>query len=137
MCHGYRRWRFDWFGTVPADLGFEANHAAAVRTRRNSNLYSIFGELEQRVNLESLSVKVLPILGSVRNPHKLLDVMKTWHVDTVYHAAAYKHVPMVEHNIARRCVKQRYRHAQHCSGGPAVGSIELRSYFYRQGRTAD
>ncbi|MHC8354997.1 polysaccharide biosynthesis protein [Pseudomonas sp. LB3P81] len=64
------------------------------------NLYSILSELEQRIARESLSVKLLPILGSVRNPHKLLDVMKTWHVDTVYHAAAYKHVPMVEHNIA-------------------------------------
>jgi len=47
-----------------------------------------------------LTVKVLPILGSVRNHSKLLDVMKTWQVNTVYHAAAYKHVPMVEHNIA-------------------------------------
>lgn len=64
------------------------------------NLYSIFSELEQRVVRESLPVKVLPILGSVRNESKLLDVMNTWHVDTVYHAAAYKHVPMVEHNIA-------------------------------------
>ncbi|MGO4313936.1 polysaccharide biosynthesis protein, partial [Pseudomonas sp. KB_15] len=64
------------------------------------NLYSILSELEQRVARESLSVRLLPILGSVRNPEKLLDVMKTWHVDTVYHAAAYKHVPMVEHNIA-------------------------------------
>ena len=64
------------------------------------NLYSILSELEQWVSRESLSVRVLSILGSVRNPQKLLDVMKTWHVDTVYHAAAYKHVPMVEHNIA-------------------------------------
>ncbi|WP_421524725.1 polysaccharide biosynthesis protein [Pseudomonas yamanorum] len=64
------------------------------------NLYSIFSELEQRITRESLPVKVLPILGSVRNQSKLLDVMKTWRVDTVYHAAAYKHVPMVEHNIA-------------------------------------
>ena len=64
------------------------------------NLYSILSELEQRVARESLSVRLLPILGSVRNQDKLLDVMKTWHVDTVYHAAAYKHVPMVEHNIA-------------------------------------
>ncbi|ELQ15678.1 nucleotide sugar epimerase/dehydratase WbpM [Pseudomonas fluorescens BRIP34879] len=64
------------------------------------NLYSILQELEQRVVRESLSVKLLPILGSVRNQEKLFDVMKTWHVDTVYHAAAYKHVPMVEHNIA-------------------------------------
>ncbi|MGF6089243.1 polysaccharide biosynthesis protein [Pseudomonas sp. 18173] len=64
------------------------------------NLYSILSELEQRVARESLSIRLLPILGSVRNPNKLLDVMKTWRVDTVYHAAAYKHVPMVEHNIA-------------------------------------
>ena len=64
------------------------------------NLYSIMSELEQRIARESLSVRLLPILGSVRNPNKLLDVMKTWRVDTVYHAAAYKHVPMVEHNIA-------------------------------------
>ena len=64
------------------------------------NLYCILSELEQRKARESLSVRLLPILGSVRNQDKLLDVMKTWHVDTVYHAAAYKHVPMVEHNIA-------------------------------------
>jgi FlaA1/EpsC-like NDP-sugar epimerase len=64
------------------------------------NLYSILSELEQRISRKSLSVRLLPILGSVRNQEKLLDVMKTWHVDTVYHAAAYKHVPMVEHNIA-------------------------------------
>lgn len=64
------------------------------------NLYSILSELEQRIARESLPVKLLPILGSVRNQEKLLDVLRTWNVDTVYHAAAYKHVPMVEHNIA-------------------------------------
>lgn len=63
------------------------------------NLYSILSELEQKVRIESLSVCVVPILGSVRNQAQLLDIMKTWRVDTVYHAAAYKHVPMVEHNI--------------------------------------
>lgn len=64
------------------------------------NLYSILSELEQRIIRESLPVKLLPILGSIRNQSKLVDVMNTWRVDTVYHAAAYKHVPMVEHNIA-------------------------------------
>lgn len=64
------------------------------------NLYSILSELEQRACRESLSVRLLPILGSIRHQGKLLDVMKAWRVDTVYHAAAYKHVPMVEHNIA-------------------------------------
>lgn len=64
------------------------------------NLYSILSELEQRVTRESLAVSLVPILGSVRNQPQMLDIMKTWRVDTVYHAAAYKHVPMVEHNIA-------------------------------------
>ncbi|WP_404804881.1 polysaccharide biosynthesis protein [Metapseudomonas lalkuanensis] len=64
------------------------------------NLYNIQIELEGRILRESLSIKLVPILGSVRNLGRLIDVMRTWKVDTVYHAAAYKHVPMVEHNVA-------------------------------------
>ena len=64
------------------------------------NLYSIHGELEQRIRRESLPVRIVPILGSIRDSQRLLDVMRSWSVNTVYHAAAYKHVPMVEHNIA-------------------------------------
>ncbi|MBU0538647.1 MAG: polysaccharide biosynthesis protein [Gammaproteobacteria bacterium] len=64
------------------------------------NLYSIHSELEARIKRESLPLRLVPILGSIRNSDRLLDVMQTWKVDTVYHAAAYKHVPMVEHNIA-------------------------------------
>ncbi|WP_079202242.1 nucleoside-diphosphate sugar epimerase/dehydratase [Pseudomonas sp. CC6-YY-74] len=64
------------------------------------NLYSIHSELEQRIRRESLPVRLVPILGSIRNAERLFDVMRTWTVNTVYHAAAYKHVPMVEHNIA-------------------------------------
>lgn len=62
------------------------------------NLYSIHRELEQRIRREGLNLQLVPILGSIRNPVRLLDVMNTWKVDTVYHAAAYKHVPIVEHN---------------------------------------
>lgn len=68
------------------------------------NLYSIHSELEQRVRRESLAVRLVPILGSIGNPQRLLDVMRSWLVNTVYHAAAYKHVPMVEHNIAEGVV---------------------------------
>jgi FlaA1/EpsC-like NDP-sugar epimerase len=64
------------------------------------NLYSIHGELEHRINRESLSVRLVPFLGSIRDQKHLFDTMSIWRVDTVYHAAAYKHVPMVEHNIA-------------------------------------
>ncbi|MEZ3134895.1 polysaccharide biosynthesis protein [Stutzerimonas kunmingensis] len=64
------------------------------------NLYSIHLELERLVERSSLATRLVPILGSIRNPDRLLDVMRTWEVETVYHAAAYKHVPMVEHNVA-------------------------------------
>ncbi|MGQ7818407.1 polysaccharide biosynthesis protein [Metapseudomonas furukawaii] len=64
------------------------------------NLYNIQIELERRIARASYSVHLVPILGSVRNLDRLLDVMRTWSVDTVYHAAAYKHVPIVEHNIS-------------------------------------
>lgn len=64
------------------------------------NLYCIHRELEQVEVGKSLPIRLVPVLGSIRNPERLLEVMRTWRVDTVYHAAAYKHVPMVEHNIA-------------------------------------
>ncbi|SCW47917.1 MULTISPECIES: nucleoside-diphosphate sugar epimerase/dehydratase [unclassified Pseudomonas] len=64
------------------------------------NLYSILSELEEAIARRSIPVNLLPILGSVRNAAKLFDVMTSWNVETVYHAAAYKHVPLVEHNIA-------------------------------------
>lgn len=64
------------------------------------NLYAICSELESRVSRESLPLRIVPILGSVRNAAKMHEVMRTWSVQTVYHAAAYKHVPMVEHNIS-------------------------------------
>ncbi len=64
------------------------------------NLYSISTELEARLLRKGWMTKMLPTLGTVRDQAKLFEVMSAWKVDTVYHAAAYKHVPMVEHNIA-------------------------------------
>jgi FlaA1/EpsC-like NDP-sugar epimerase len=64
------------------------------------NLYSIQAELEQYICSKGLRLELVPILGSIRNSERLLDVMRTWRVQTVYHAAAYKHVPIVEHNVA-------------------------------------
>lgn len=64
------------------------------------NLYAIQTELESRIVREALPVRLVPFLGSIRNQQHLFEMMSMWHVDTVYHAAAYKHVPIVEHNIA-------------------------------------
>jgi len=64
------------------------------------NLYAIHTELEQWISRESLAVRLVPILGSVRNQQRQVELLRAWDVNTIYHAAAYKHVPMVEHNIA-------------------------------------
>lgn len=63
------------------------------------NLYSVHRELEQLLQHQPNAPQLVPILGSIRDPHRLREVMQTWRVETLYHAAAYKHVPMVEHNV--------------------------------------
>lgn len=63
-------------------------------------LYRIHTELEGWINARQLNIQLVPILGSIRNAGRLEDVIRAWDINTIYHAAAYKHVPMVEHNIA-------------------------------------
>ena len=63
------------------------------------NLYSIEKELSQLISQEQLTVCLLPLMGSVQLETRLHSVMKTFKVETIYHAAAYKHVPLVEHNV--------------------------------------
>lgn len=59
-------------------------------------LYSIHQELEERgAGQETV---LLPLIASVLDEARMRKIMSTWHPDTVYHAAAYKHVPLVEHN---------------------------------------
>lgn len=60
-------------------------------------LYSIHAELEERITREQQQILV-PILGSVCDEGRMHQVITTWNPDTIYHAAAYKHVPLVEHN---------------------------------------
>ena len=71
-------------------------------------LYAIQRELEEHLERTGMTIRIVPVLGSVRNPRRLLDIMQTWHIDTVYHAAAYKHVPMVESNIAEGVVNNTF-----------------------------
>jgi len=61
-------------------------------------LYSIHQELQGICAASGLAVELVPLLGSVANYARLLSVCAMYRPATVYHAAAYKHVPMVEHN---------------------------------------
>lgn len=61
-------------------------------------LYSIEQELRTLQNTLHSDAELIPFLGSVLDQEKCQKILTTFSVDTIYHAAAYKHVPLVEHN---------------------------------------
>ncbi|MBK9444604.1 MAG: polysaccharide biosynthesis protein [Betaproteobacteria bacterium] len=61
-------------------------------------LYGIHQELGEK--LAGREIVLVPLLASVQDDDRMREIMSTWRPDTVYHAAAYKHVPLVEHNPA-------------------------------------
>ena len=62
-------------------------------------LYSIHHELENRLG-GGVQIRIVPLLASVTDSRRLRAIISAWRPETVYHAAAYKHVPLVEHNPA-------------------------------------
>jgi len=67
--------------------------------RSEFSLYQIHQELEQVNATLGNVVKIIPVLGSVVHQLRVERVMLRFAVQTVYHAAAYKHVPLVENNM--------------------------------------
>lgn len=62
-------------------------------------LYGIEQELSQRLAQKQLKMPVYPVLGSAVDCKHVERVINHFDVNTIYHAAAYKHVPIVEHNL--------------------------------------
>ena len=74
-----------------------ADHEMAIKESRGSTNYS------SEVSSDSLKGKLpvlIPLLANVRDAGRIAEILRTWRPATVYHAAAYKHVPLVEHNPA-------------------------------------
>ena len=67
--------------------------------RSEIGLYTIERTLRADMKALGIDVDVVGMLGSVQNRQRMFEIMSTFKVDTVYHAAAYKHVPIVEHNV--------------------------------------
>ncbi|SFE23542.1 NDP-sugar epimerase, includes UDP-GlcNAc-inverting 4,6-dehydratase FlaA1 and capsular polysaccharide biosynthesis protein EpsC [Marinobacter sp. DSM 26671] len=63
------------------------------------SLYAIERELQALNLTEALGVEIHPLLGSVVHRRRCEAAMRSFGIDTVYHAAAYKHVPLVEQNV--------------------------------------
>ena len=62
-------------------------------------LYEIETELREMAVQLGSSTKMYPVLGSVQNTNRLDATIKAFGIETIYHAAAYKHVPLVEENV--------------------------------------
>jgi FlaA1/EpsC-like NDP-sugar epimerase len=63
------------------------------------SLYEIDKELSSTIAAKQLDVQLMPTLGTVLDQQRLQAIMQSYKVQTVYHAAAYKHVPLVEFNV--------------------------------------
>jgi FlaA1/EpsC-like NDP-sugar epimerase len=61
-------------------------------------LYAIDQELRSFISVNGLDIELVPFMGSVMDYQKCRDIFQRFDVETVYHAAAYKHVPLVEQN---------------------------------------
>lgn len=62
-------------------------------------LYNIEQELAATIDRDLLNIELIPVMGTVQRQSRLETVMRSFNVNTVYHAAAYKHVPLVEYNV--------------------------------------
>jgi UDP-N-acetylglucosamine 4,6-dehydratase len=62
-------------------------------------LYNIDRELRILIASEGLTVDVVPLLGDAHHKHRVREILQIYGVQTIYHAAAYKHVPIVEQNV--------------------------------------
>ncbi|MEK9648851.1 MAG: SDR family NAD(P)-dependent oxidoreductase, partial [Gammaproteobacteria bacterium] len=104
-------------------------------------LYAIETELRELASLQDNAqcIDIVPVLGSIRNRALVEKVIKRFRVDTIYHAAAYKQVPMLERNViagiqnnifgtlvmAKAAEKLRVKHFIHISTDKAVRPVNV------------
>lgn len=86
-------------------------------------LYAIEKELQTALAKIPHQIELVALLGSVQNEPRLVMAMQAYDVKTVYHAAAYKHVPLVEHNIVEG-VNNNVMGTWHCAEAAIKANVE-------------
>ena len=88
-------------------------------------LYSIHQELttKQANTLAYQDIKIVAVIGNVTNESNLFRILKLHNIQTVYHAAAYKHVPMVEHNPFEGVINNT-KGTYHCARAAIQADVE-------------
>ena len=79
-------------------IAFERPRQLVLLEHNEFGLYTIHRELEGLCAEHALPVEIVPLLASVGNFSRLKEICQLYRPATVYHAAAYKHVPLVESN---------------------------------------
>lgn len=88
-------------------------------------LYSIHQELIAKKANDPIyqDIEIVAVIGNVTNEDNLLRIFKLYSIQTVYHAAAYKHVPMVEHNPFEGVINNT-KGTYHCARAAIKSNVE-------------
>lgn len=88
-------------------------------------LYNIYQELiaKQANNAQYNNIEIVAVIGNVTNQSNLLRILKHYRIQTVYHAAAYKHVPIVEHNPFEGVINN-FKGTYHCARAAIEANVE-------------
>ena len=90
-------------GSIGSELCFQIMKLAPERLvlfeLSETALYTVEKTIRRHAQEKGIDCDIVALLGSVHHEHRVREVIKTFEVKTVYHAAAYKHVPIVEHNV--------------------------------------
>ncbi len=86
-------------------------------------LYAVHRDLSKLVRKRNLTCEIVPLLGNVLDKTRLTEAMRVFDIQTVYHAAAYKHVPIVEQNLFQGIMNNVFG-TKHAATAAAAEGVE-------------
>ncbi len=121
-------------GSIGSELSRQISamrpEAVVLYERHENSLYTIAKELDDR----GVLTLIHPVLGDVTDRRRLAETMTRYRPAIVFHAAAHKHVPLVELNPSEALEEQLYRNTNHGRNSRPLRSRAICSHFDRQGR---